>query len=97
MVEKLSTYDPAEDLTSEEAIRTFMDEALDTNDTAYIAHALGVVARAKGMAKIAKKTKLRREQLYNTLSKRGNPTLKTTMSVLSALGISLRTKRPTVA
>jgi len=47
---KFSTYDPAEDLGSAEAIAVFMAEAFGTNDAAYISHALGVVARAKGMA-----------------------------------------------
>lgn len=49
MVEKLTTYDPAEDLTSDEAIAIFMVEAFQTNGTGYIVHALGVVARDKGM------------------------------------------------
>lgn len=53
MTEKLSTYDPAEDLTSDEAVATLMAEAFESNDAAYIAHALGVVARGKGMAQIA--------------------------------------------
>lgn len=47
MAEKLTTYDPAEDLTSSKAIATFMAEAFATEDAGYIAHALGVVARAK--------------------------------------------------
>ncbi len=50
MAEKLTTYDPAEDLTSDDAIETFMAEAFESNDANYIAHALGVVARARGMA-----------------------------------------------
>ena len=57
MAEKLTTYDPAEDLSSTEAIATFMAEAFQTNDAGYIAHALGVVARAKGMAQIAGQTR----------------------------------------
>ena len=47
MTEKLTTYDPAEDLGSEVAIAAFMAEAYETNDAGYIAHALGVIARAK--------------------------------------------------
>jgi probable addiction module antidote protein len=46
MAEKLTTYDPAEDLTSDETMAAFMAEAFETNDAGYIAHALGVVARA---------------------------------------------------
>ncbi len=49
MTEKLTNYDPAEDLTSEEAMAIFMTEALETNDAGYIVHALGVVARAIGI------------------------------------------------
>jgi len=46
---KLTTYDPAEDLTSDKAVAIFMAEAFGTGDAGYIAHALGVVARARGM------------------------------------------------
>jgi probable addiction module antidote protein len=92
MTEKLTTYDPAEDLASDEAMAAFMAEAFETNDVAYIAHALGVVARAKGMTQIAGQTGLSREQLYRSFSETGNPTLKTTMAVMKALGIVLTTK-----
>jgi probable addiction module antidote protein len=97
MKEKLTNYDPAEDLGSDEAITAFMAEAFQTNDVGYISHALGVVARAKGMAQIARQTGLSREQLYRSFSAQGNPTLKTTLAVMNALGISLTTKMPSVA
>lgn len=97
MVEKLTNYDPVEDLNSDEAIAVFMTEAFKTNDAAYIAHALGVVARAKGMAQIADRTGLSREQLYRSFSENGNPTLKTTLAVMKALGIELTAKVPAVA
>jgi probable addiction module antidote protein len=92
MAEKLSVYDPAEDLNSDEAIAIFMAEAFRTNDAGYIAHALGVVARAKGMTQIAGETGLSREQLYRSFSANGNPTLKTTLAVMKALGIELTAK-----
>jgi len=92
MKEKLTNYDPAEDLGSDEAIAAFMAEAFQTNDAGYISHALGVVARAKGMAQIAHQTGLSREQLYRSFSAQGNPTLKTTLAVMSALGITLSAK-----
>jgi probable addiction module antidote protein len=92
MAEKLTKYDPAEDLASDEAIAVFMAEAFQTNDVAYISHALGVVARAKGMAQIASRTGLSREQLYRSFSEKGNPTLKTTLAVMKALRIQLTTK-----
>ena len=97
MAEKLTTYDPAEDLSSTEAISTFMSEAFRTGDSSYIAHALGVVARAKGMAQIAGQTGLSREQLYRTFSENGNPTLKTTLAVMQALGIELTARVPSAA
>lgn len=89
MAEKLTTYDPAEDLTSDEAIAVFMAEAFESNDAGYVAHALGVVARTKGMTQIAKQTGLSREQLYRSFSENGNPTLRTTLAVMKALGIEL--------
>lgn len=92
MAEKLITYDPAEDLASDEAMATFMAEAFQTNDASYIAHALGVIARAKGMAQIAGQTGLSCEQLYRSFSEHGNPTLKTTLAVMKALGIELTAK-----
>ena len=94
MAVKLTTYDPAEDLTSDAAMAAFMAEAFAAEDSAYIAHALGVVARAKGMAQIAEQTGLSREQLYRSLSEHGNPTLKTTIAVMKALGIELTAKVP---
>ena len=97
MAKKLSIYDPAEDLASVDAIATFMAEAFQTNDASYIAHALGVVARAKGMAQIAGQTGLSREQLYRSFSENGNPTLKTTLAVMKALGIELTAKVPAAA
>lgn len=95
MTEKLTNYDPAEDLASDEAITAFMAAAFETGDTGYIAHALGVVARAKGMAQIAGQTGLSREQLYRSFSENGNPTLKTTLAVMKALGIELTAKMHT--
>ena len=94
VAEKLRTYDPAEDLTSDAAIATFMAEAFASEDAGYIAHALGVVARAKGMAQIARETGLSREQLYRSFSENGNPTLKTTIAVMKALGIELTARAP---
>ena len=92
MAEKLTSFDPAEGLTSDEAIAVFMAEAFASEDSGYIAHALGVVARAKGMAQIASQTGLSREQLYRSFSENGNPTLKTTIAVMKALGIELTAK-----
>lgn len=93
-IASLKTFDPAEYLTSDEAMATFMADAFETADAAYIAHALGIVARATGMAQIAGETGLSREQLYRSFSERGNPTLKTTIAVMKALGIELTARAP---
>jgi probable addiction module antidote protein len=92
MTEALYNYDPAVALDSPEAIAIFMVDAFETGDAAYIAKALGVVARAKGMTEIARETGLSREQLYRSFSEKGNPTLKTTLAVMRALGLDITAK-----
>ncbi len=92
MTERTYEYDPAAALESDEAIAAFMADAFETGDAAYIARALGVVARAKGMSQIARETGLSREQLYRSFSDRGNPTLRTTLAVARALGLDLTAK-----
>lgn len=93
MAEKLYDYDPADALDSDEAVEIFLKDAFATGDAGYIARALGVVARAKGMTKIARETGLAREQLYKSLSETGNPTLETTLAVLKAIGFEMTGKR----
>jgi probable addiction module antidote protein len=93
MVLKLYDYDPAEALKSDAAIEVFLADAFETGDASYIAKALGVVARAKGMTEIARETGLAREQLYRSYSENGNPTLESTIAVMKALGFQLTGKR----
>jgi probable addiction module antidote protein len=92
MAEKLTDFDPAAALVNDEEIAFFMADAFETGDAAFIAKALGVVARAKGMAQIAGETGLSREQLYRSFSANGNPTLKSTLAVMKALNIELTAK-----
>lgn len=92
MAEKLTTSDLALALVDGEELAVFMADAFETGDAGYIAHALGIVARAKGMAQIARDTGLSREQLYRSFSEAGNPTLRTTLAVMKALGIDLTAK-----
>lgn len=82
-------YDTAEHLKTPEHIAAYLDAVLEDNDPALLAHALGVVARAQGMAEIARETGRSREQLYRTLSEKGNPQLDTLMGVLKAMGLRL--------
>jgi probable addiction module antidote protein len=64
-----------------------MEEAGD--DPAFIAAALGNIARARGMVQLAKDTGLTREGLYKALSAEGNPSLGTVLKVMKALGLKL--------
>ena len=84
---KTSPYDSADFLDSKEAIQAYMEEALETDDPAFIAKALGTIARARGMARIAKKAGLSRESLYKALSTEGNPEFGTVIRVMQALGL----------
>lgn len=87
-----SNYDPADALIDKPEIEAFLSDALATGDAGYIARALGVVARSRGMTSIAAETGLSREQLYRSFSDKGNPTLKSTLAVLQALGMQLTVK-----
>jgi probable addiction module antidote protein len=89
MAIKIAPFDAADYLTTPEACAVFLTEVLKSDDVTYIAHALGVVARARGMAEIAKKTGLSREGLYKTLSVKGNPELATVLKILEAVGLKL--------
>src|SRR5580692_7327007 len=82
-------YDSAQYLDSSEAINAYLEEALETNDPAFIAKALGTIARARGMSQIAKKAGLSRESLYKALGTDGNPEFGTVIRVMRALGLKL--------
>ena len=92
MSEEFTIYDPAAALDSEMAIEVFLADAFETGDANHIAQAIGIVARAKGMADVATRTGLSREQLYRSFGKQGNPTLKTTLLVMKTLGLELVAK-----
>lgn len=82
-------FDSANYLGNGAARAAYMTEALATNDPAFIADALGVVARARGMGQVARDTGLSRESLYRALSADGNPELSTLLQVVRALGLQL--------
>ncbi len=90
---KLSPWDSAAHLKTDADIAAYLDACLAEagDDAAFIAHALGVIARAKGMTQLAKDTGLGRESLYKALSGEGNPSFSTILKVMRALGVSLRT------
>ncbi len=94
MTKKLKTkkWDSAEYLETEADIAAYLNACFEEHgdDPAFIAHAFGIVARARGMAKIAKKTGLTREGLYKSLSETGNPEFATILKVTNALGMRLQ-------
>ena len=90
--EKLSAWDAADHLKTETDMEAYLEAALEENDPALIAAALGDVARAKGMTEIAKKAGLGRESLYKSLSAQGNPELSTVLKVIHALGLKLQVR-----
>ncbi len=90
----LHKWDSAEHLRTDEDIVLYLEACMEEagDDAAFIAKALGNIARARGMTQLAKDTGLGRESLYKALSGEGNPSFKTILKVLHALGIELRPK-----
>jgi probable addiction module antidote protein len=80
----------AEYCDDDEAIARYISQAMLTNDTGVITHAIGVAAKARGMTRIAEHVGLSRMSLYKALSGDGNPEFETIIRVLSALGLRLR-------
>jgi probable addiction module antidote protein len=86
---KTKPFDPAEYLDTPESIAAYMTEALETGDPSFVADALGVIARARGMSEVAREAGVSRESLYRALSADGNPEFGTVMRVAHALGLRL--------
>ena len=88
---KLRKWDSAEHLQTEDDIVAYFDAVLQEagDDSAFIAHALGVIARTRGMSQLARDTGLGRESLYKALSGDSNPSLGTILKVVRALGLKL--------
>jgi probable addiction module antidote protein len=97
MALKTTRWDSAEYLKTDEDIAAYLDAVLEEDDPALVTHALGVIARAKGMSQIARETGLGRESLYKALSPDGNPEFATIVKVLKALGLQLHASPRTVA
>ena len=93
MAIETTKWDAADYLDSPEMITAYIDAALEDGDPAVIAAALGDVARAKGMSKVAKKAGVTREGLYKALSADGDPRLTTFLGVIKSLGLQI-TVRP---
>jgi probable addiction module antidote protein len=89
---KLRNWDSAEHLKTPEDMALYLEACIDEagDDSAFIAKALGVIARSHGMTQISKETGLGRESLYKALSGDGNPSFDTILKVTKALGLKLR-------
>ncbi len=90
--EKLKTtrWKLEDHINTDEEMIAYIEVALEDNNPAFLADVLGIIAKKRGMAKIAKATGLTREGLYKSLSAQGNPELGTFLKVISALGLHLR-------
>lgn len=84
-------FDAAKYLDDDESQRHLLNDAMESGDARYIAHALGTIARAKGgLTHLERLTGIKRQTLNKSLGKSGNPTLETLLPVLKALGLRLR-------
>ncbi len=88
---KLRKWNSAEHLKTDEDIVLYLEACLEEagDDVAFIAKALGTIARAKGMNQLAKDTGLGRESLHKALSGERNPSFTTILKVIGALGVQL--------
>lgn len=89
---KTKAFDAADYLKTEEDMAAYLEAALEEDGPAVVAAALGDIARAKGMTRVAREAGLGRESLYKALSPEGNPELATVMKVVKALGLSLHAR-----
>lgn len=89
-------YDVAEHLRTPEEMAAYLEACIaeSDGDAAFIAKALGDIARARGMARVARETGLSRESLYKALSGERNPSFDTILKVVKALGLELHTVAP---
>lgn len=94
MATELNDYDISEHLRSLEEMAAYLEASIieSDGDAAFVAKALGDIARAKGMAALAHETGLGRESLYKALSAEGNPQLSTVLKVAKALGLQFSVK-----
>lgn len=84
-------YDVAEHLRTPEEMAAYLEACFEEagDDAAFIAKALGDIARAKGMTKVAQDAGLSRESLYKALSGQRSPDFQTVLKVMTALGLKL--------
>ncbi len=86
---KTIPFDAARYMTDPEDQQELLDDAFASGSASYIANALGVIARARGMTDVAREAGVTREALYKSLSEEGDPRLTTLLGVARALGVTL--------
>jgi len=91
MAVETTRWDSAEYLKTHEDIAAYLDAVLEEDDPALVAHALGVIARAKGIAQLVQDTGLERETLLQSLSTEGALQFATVQKLVKALGLRLHT------
>jgi probable addiction module antidote protein len=96
MTIKTIPFDLVKLLDSEEAIQEYFSQVLADGDSDEIIDALGVIARARGMAELAAKTGLGRESLYKTFAPGSKPRFDTILKVIRALGLRTTHQHVTV-
>jgi probable addiction module antidote protein len=98
MTELFSRWDSADYLRTGEEMQLYLDACVaeDAGDGRLITQALGVIARARNMAQLARETGISREGLYKALSGQGQPNFATILKVARGLGLEL-TFRPKAA
>jgi len=89
MALQTTKFDIQDHLKTPEERAAYIEAAFEDGNPALIAHALGDIARAEGMTKVAKDAGVTREALYKALSDKGDPKLSTLLGVMRALGIRL--------
>ncbi len=93
MALEITPYDSADHLKTDAERTSYMNACLKTGDGELIAHAIGAVARSRGMTQIAKEAEVSRESLYKSLSKKGNPEFATILKLMAALDLTLCVKQ----
>lgn len=95
--DRTTPFDASEYLDDPAMQAELLSDALATGKARVIAHALGTIAKARGMSDIARTTGLSRGSLYAALNEEGNPSLDTVMKVIEALELGLRASAKNVA
>jgi probable addiction module antidote protein len=97
MKTKVSKFDVSEYLDSEEAIAAYLSAVIEENDEELFLSAMGDIAKAVGMTKIAKESGLGRESLYKVFQPGAKPRFETILKVLNAMGVKMKFAAPKAA